>query len=89
MFSFLLLLVPMKHLESMHRRSKKRRHEERTNDDDDDDDDDARILHHFVAFDSSPANASFGMSTLPMRRMRFFPLFCFSSSFFFREMSPP
>ena len=34
-------------------------------------------------------NASDGTSTLPTWRMRFLPSFCFSSSCFFRVMSPP
>src|SRR5690349_8765114 len=34
-------------------------------------------------------NASCGMLTLPYSRMRFFPSFCFSSSFRFRVASPP
>ena len=34
-------------------------------------------------------NASLGTSTEPIWRMRFFPSFCFSSSFFLRVMSPP
>lgn len=33
--------------------------------------------------------ASCGMSTLPIRFMRFLPSFCFSSSLRLREMSPP
>ena len=33
--------------------------------------------------------ASFGISTLPTICIRFFPSFCFSRSFFLREMSPP
>ena len=34
-------------------------------------------------------NASWGMLTLPYSRIRFFPSFCFSSSFFLRLASPP
>ncbi len=34
-------------------------------------------------------NASWGISTPPTCFMRFFPAFCFSNSFFLREMSPP
>jgi hypothetical protein len=34
-------------------------------------------------------NASCGMLTLPYSRIRFFPSFCLSSSFFFREILPP
>ena len=33
--------------------------------------------------------ASLGTETVPKVRMRFLPSFCFSSSFFFRVMSPP
>src|SRR5690606_5136059 len=35
------------------------------------------------------SKASCGISTLPTCFMRFLPAFCFSSSFFLREMSPP
>ena len=38
---------------------------------------------------STARNASCGMSTLPIRFMRFLPSFCFSRSFRLREMSPP
>ena len=38
---------------------------------------------------STAINASCGTSTLPSCRIRFFPSFCFSSSFFFRVISPP
>ena len=34
-------------------------------------------------------NASWGISTLPTRFIRFLPSFCFSSSLRFRVMSPP
>ena len=34
-------------------------------------------------------NASDGTDTVPNVRMRFLPSFCFSSSFFFRVISPP
>jgi hypothetical protein len=34
-------------------------------------------------------NASWGIETLPYSRIRAFPFFCFSSSFFLRVMSPP
>ena len=34
-------------------------------------------------------NASWGISTLPKVRMRFFPFFCLSSSLRLRVMSPP
>ena len=33
--------------------------------------------------------ASWGMLTFPYSFIRFFPSFCFSSSFRFRVMSPP
>ena len=33
--------------------------------------------------------ASEGTATVPKVRIRFLPSFCFSSSFFFRVMSPP
>ncbi len=33
--------------------------------------------------------ASVGICTVPKLRIFFFPSFCFSSSFFFRVMSPP
>lgn len=38
---------------------------------------------------SAEMKASCGISTLPNWRIRFFPAFCFSSSFFFRVASPP
>ena len=38
---------------------------------------------------STAINASCGTSTVPSERIRFFPSFCFSSSFFFRVISPP
>ena len=38
---------------------------------------------------STDINAFCGTSTLPIWRIRFFPSFCFSSSFFLREISPP
>ena len=38
---------------------------------------------------STARNASCGISTWPTCFMRFLPSFCFSSSFFLREMSPP
>jgi|SRR6516164_9765752 len=38
---------------------------------------------------STARKASCGMSTRPMRFMRFFPSFCFSNSFRLRVMSPP
>jgi hypothetical protein len=38
---------------------------------------------------SAARNADCGISTLPNWRIRFLPSFCFSSSFRFREISPP
>ena len=38
---------------------------------------------------STARKASCGISTWPNCFMRFLPSFCFSSSFFLREMSPP
>ena len=38
---------------------------------------------------STAINASVGSCTLPRLRIFFLPSFCFSSSFFFRVMSPP
>ena len=38
---------------------------------------------------STAMNASVGSCTLPRLRIFFLPSFCFSSSFFFRVMSPP
>ena len=38
---------------------------------------------------STARNASLGTCTVPNWRIRFFPSFCFSSSFFFRVISPP
>lgn len=38
---------------------------------------------------SAAINASCGMLTLPYSRIRALPFFCFSSSFFLRDMSPP
>ena len=38
---------------------------------------------------STATKASWGMFTLPMVFMRFFPSFCFSRSLRLREMSPP
>src|SRR5262249_22172184 len=38
---------------------------------------------------STARKASCGTSTAPTRFIRFFPAFCFSSSFRFRVMSPP
>ncbi len=38
---------------------------------------------------STARNASCGMSTLPMRFIRFLPSFCLSSSLRLRLMSPP
>ncbi len=41
------------------------------------------------SLDSTAMNASWGTSTDPTIFIRFLPSFCFSSSFRFREMSPP
>ena len=38
---------------------------------------------------STLINAFCGISTFPTWRIRFLPSFCFSRSFFFREISPP
>ena len=38
---------------------------------------------------STAINASVGIWTVPKLRIFFLPSFCFSSSFFFRVMSPP
>ena len=38
---------------------------------------------------STAMKASLGTETVPKVRIRFLPSFCFSSSFFFRVMSPP
>ena len=38
---------------------------------------------------STAMNASVGICTVPRERIFFLPSFCFSSSFFFRVMSPP
>ena len=38
---------------------------------------------------STAMNASVGICTVPSERIFFLPSFCFSSSFFFRVMSPP
>ena len=38
---------------------------------------------------STAIKASEGTETVPKVRIRFLPSFCFSSSFFFRVMSPP
>lgn len=38
---------------------------------------------------SAAMKASCGIETFPYSRIRAFPFFCLSSSFFFREMSPP
>ena len=55
----------------------------------------ASTFTHFLVVNQSSSsfrtlmNAFCGISTLPTWRMRFFPSFCFSKSFFLREMSPP
>ena len=49
----------------------------------------SRAATHYSSSFSTDMNASWGTSTLPSWRMRFLPSFCFSSSFFFRVMSPP
>ena len=38
---------------------------------------------------STATKASWGTATVPRERIFFLPSFCFSSSFFFRVMSPP
>ena len=38
---------------------------------------------------SAAMKASCGIDTLPYSRIRALPFFCFSSSFFLREISPP
>ena len=38
---------------------------------------------------STAMKASVGICTVPRERIFFLPSFCFSSSFFFREISPP
>ncbi len=50
---------------------------------------DAIRPHHSSLIRSTARNASCGISTAPTIFMRFLPAFCFSSSFFFRVMSPP
>ena len=45
--------------------------------------------HYESSIFSTCMNASLGISTVPNWRMRFLPSFCFSSSFFLREISPP
>ena len=50
------------------------------------------VSKYFIAYSSifsTAINASLGTDTVPKVRMRFLPSFCFSSSFFFRVMSPP
>ena len=49
-----------------------------------------RASYISYAFDFNTfTKASCGMDTLPICFIRFLPSFCFSSSFFFRVMSPP
>ena len=45
--------------------------------------------HDRLLRSNTAKNASCGISTLPIWRMRFLPFFCFSSSLRLREMSPP
>ena len=47
------------------------------------------LTHQSSSSFSTLINAFCGISTLPTWRMRFFPSFCFSRSFFLREISPP
>ena len=49
----------------------------------------SRRLHSPLSERSTATKASWGMFTLPMVFMRFFPSFCFSRSLRLREMSPP
>ena len=49
----------------------------------------ASLLYWSSPSFSTFMKASFGISTLPTICIRFFPSFCFSRSFFLREMSPP
>ncbi len=44
---------------------------------------------HSSPIRSAAMKASCGIDTLPYSRIRAFPFFCFSSSFFLREISPP
>ena len=47
------------------------------------------IVHQFQSIFRTARNASLGTCTVPNWRIRFLPSFCFSSSFFFRVISPP
>src|SRR6266508_668367 len=47
------------------------------------------LLHASSLIRNTARKASWGISTDPTIFMRFLPSFCFSSSFFFRVMSPP
>ena len=50
------------------------------------------VSKYFISYSSifsTAINASDGTDTVPKVRMRFLPSFCFSSSFFFRVISPP
>ena len=47
------------------------------------------IAKHYSPTLRTARKASWGMSTWPMRFMRFLPSFCLLRSFFLREMSPP
>ena len=46
-------------------------------------------LSHSLSSLRTAMNASVGTCTVPRLRIFFLPSFCFSSSFFFRVMSPP
>jgi hypothetical protein len=46
-------------------------------------------IRYLLSICSTAMKASCGISTLPTCFMRFLPSFCFSRSFFLREMSPP
>lgn len=47
------------------------------------------LFHNYLFVFKIDINTSEGTSTEPMLLMRFLPSFCFSSSFFFRVISPP
>ena len=48
-----------------------------------------RVLAYSSSSFRTAMKASLGTDTVPKVRIRFLPSFCFSSSFFFRVMSPP